>query len=459
LRKRDFTLADAAALYQEGLRFQDAGRLAEAEASYRRALALDPRQAKAHNNLGAVLHMQGRLDEAIASYRRALELDPALPQASQNLAAISADPALAQRAVDGYLRHLREHPEDAEAHNNLGKAYRELSMHRQALASFREAVRLAPHRAEPRYSLAMELLLAGEYREGWQEYEWRWQVKAGQPPKRHADRPLWNGAPLAGKTLLLHAEQGLGDTIQLVRFADRAASRCGAVILECHSTLVALLRDVRGLAKVVAQGDALPRFDAQLPLMSLPRVLDLDLDSVSHPAYLAADRGKTARMRDVLQAGARLHVGLVWAGRSDLWDDRKRSIGLAALAPLAEAEGAAFYGLQKGDAASQAAHPPAGLRFVDCSAQLADFSDTAAFAANLDVVISVDTSVAHLAGALGRPTWVLLPRPPDWRWLLGREDSPWYPSVRLFRQESPGDWAGVAARVAQALRAMSRPLR
>jgi ADP-heptose:LPS heptosyltransferase len=164
-------------------------------------------------------------------------------------------------------------------------------------------------------------------------------------------------------------------------------------------------------------------------------------------------------MRALLVRNARLHVGLVWAGRSDLWDDRKRSIGLAALAPLAQAEGVAFYGLQKGDAAAQAAHPPAGMKFVDCSGQLGDFADTAALAANLDLVVSVDTSVAHLAGALGRPTWLLLPTPPDWRWLLGREDSPWYPTMRLFRQETPGDWSGVAARAAQALRTISNPLR
>jgi hypothetical protein len=452
-------LPDAAALYQEGLTHQDEGRLAEAEAHYRRSLALDPGQPKAHNNLGAVLHMQGRLDEAMASYRRALELDPALPQASQNLAAISADPAMARRAIEGYLRHLRANPADAEAHNNLGKAYRELSMHREAIASFREAVRLDPRRAEPHYSLAMELLLAGDYRGGWREYEWRWEVKAGQEPKRHADRPQWDGAPLPGRTLLLHAEQGLGDTMQLVRFAPLAAERCGSVVLECQETLVELLRGARGLSRVVARGEALPAFDAQLPLMSLPHALGIGLESVSRPPYLRADPQKTGRMRALLVPDARAHVGLVWAGRSDLWDDRKRSIGLAALAPLGNIEGAAFYGLQKGDAALQAAHPPAGMRFVDCGPHLRDFSDTAALIANLDLVVSVDTSVAHLAGAMGLATWLLLPKPPDWRWLLEREDSPWYPTMRLFRQETPGDWSGVALRVAQALRTISKPLR
>lgn len=404
--------------------------------------------------------MQGKLDEAMASYRRALELDPSLPQASQNLAAISAEPAMARRAIDGYLRHLNAHPGDAEAHNNLGKAYRELSMHREALASFREAVRLDPARAEAHYSLGLELLLMGEYRGGWREYESRWQVTAGHAPKRHVERPEWDGSRAPGRTLLLYAEQGMGDTMQFVRFARLAAERCARVVLECPRALAGLLRAVEGLSEVVAQGDALPPFDLQLPLVSLPRVLGID-DPASVPGkpYLHPDEEKKRHMRALLQPGARLHVGLAWAGRPDLWDDRKRTIGFAALAPLAAIDGVAFYGLQKGDAPSQLANPPDAMQFKDCRASLRDFSDTAALAANMDLVISVCTSVAHLAGGMGLPTWVLLAKPADWRWLLNREDSPWYPSARLFRQASSGDWAGVVERVAQALRATSRPLR
>ena len=454
-KNRDLTPPDAASLYRQGLRCQDEGRLAEAEASYRRSLALDERQPKAHNNLGAVLHMQGRLDEAIQSYRRALELDPTLPQANQNLAAIAGDPATARRAVSGYLKHLQVNPSDARAHNDLGKAYVELSMHAEALASFREAVRLDPDSAEAHYSLAMALLLAGHYSEGWREYEWRWQVKAGQAPRRHADRPLWDGGSLPGKTLLLHAEQGLGDTLQFVRFARLAASRCGSLVLECQPALADLLRPVRGLARVVAQGDALPHFDAQLPLLSLPQVLGVELDDLCRDPYIRADPLKAKHCRAQLATDAGFHVGLVWAGRPELWDDRRRSLGLPALAPLARIEGAAFYGLQVGAAAAQAASPPAGMRLLDCSARIRDFSDTAALVANLDLVISVDTSVAHLAGAMGIPTWVLLPRPPDWRWLLGREDSPWYPTMRLFRQERDGDWSAPVERAAAALASLA----
>ncbi len=450
----------AAAHYTLGRLYQGDGRHAEAEASYRRSLALDAAQAKAHNNLGCVLQMQGKLEAAIAAFRRALELEPGLPQAQQNLAAITRDRAALEQAAEGYRRQVLAAPADAEAHTNLGNVYRELGRHAEAIASFREAIARRPELAEAHFSLSLELLLCGEYAEGWKEYEWRWKVKGLNAAMRPFRQPLWDGRELRGGTLLLHAEQGLGDTLQFVRYAQLARERCAALILECQRELVPLMRTAPGLSAVVAQGELLPRFDAHLPLMSLPAVFGTTLESIPwHGPYLQPDGAKAERWRArIAAARGRLNVGLVWAGRPQQWDDRKRSISLAMLQPLARIPGLAFFSLQKGEAAQQAAAPPAGMRVADLGAGLADFSDTAAVASQLDLVITVDTSVAHLGGALGAATWVLLSRIPDSRYHLEREDNPWYPSMRLFRQRVDGDWSTPIARLAGELaRLAERP--
>jgi len=447
----------AEAYYREGLQHQDEGRHAEAEASYRRSLALDPRQPKAHNNLGCVLQMQGRLDEAVTSFRAALALAPELAQANQNLAAITRDPAAADKAIAGYRRLLEADPLDAGLHNNLGNVYRELGRHREAAASFAEAVRLAPDFAEAHFSRGFELLLAGDYAPGFEEFEWRWKVRALGTPARAFAQPQWDGASVG--TLLLHAEQGFGDTLHAIRYVPLAASRARRVLVECQPELHGLVRRVPGVAEVVAPGGALPHFDAHLPLMSLPRAFRTTLASVPwNGPYLEADAASAERWRPQ-QDGARLRVGLAWAGQPQQGDDRKRSLSLAALAPLAQVAGAVFYSLQKGDASMQARTPPAEMRIVELGSRFADFSDTAGALSHLDLVVTVDTSVAHLAGAMGVPTWVMLSTIPDWRYGGQGERTPWYPSMRLFRQRADGDWAGVAAEVAQALRTVKRPLR
>ena len=438
--------------YSMGRLCQGEGRLAEAEAHYRRSLGLKPDQPNAHNNLGSVLHMQGKLDLAVASYRRALELDPTLPQANQNLAAITRELPAAERAVAGFLSQLRENPKDAQAHTNLGNVYRELGRHREAIASFGNALACDPELAEAHFSRAEELLLCGEFLEGWKEYEWRWKVKGLRMPPRDIARPFWDGEDLGSGTLLLHPEQGLGDTFQFARYAPMAAARCGRIVLECVPSLVGLLRALPGISQVVAAGEPLPPFEAHLSLMSLPRVFQTTLRDIPwRGTYIHAEASRAERWRDTLRADSRFRVGLVWAGRPEHWNDRNRSIALSTLAPLAMVQGATFYSVQKGGAASQARTPPAGMKLVDLTAGIADFADTAALLGQLDLLISVDTSVAHLAGAMGVATWLLLPHAPDWRWLLEREDSPWYPSMRLFRQRADGDWPKVIERVAGAL--------
>ena len=442
--------------YVMGRLCQDDGRLAEAEAHYRRSLSLKPDQAKAHNNLGAVLQMQGQLQAAVESYRRALALDPSLPQANQNLASIVRDSAAAETAIAGFQRLLQENPRDAQAHTDLGNVYRELGRHRDAIASFGRAIACDPQLAEAHFALSFELLTCGEYAEGWREYEWRWRVKALNAPMRTYREPAWNGERLPDGTVLLHAEQGFGDTLQIVRYAPLVAERCKAVVLECQPQLKRLLAGTPGLSSVHAPGEPLPRFDAHLPLMSLPRVFGTQTETIPWTGPYIRPPADAARE---ISASSGPNIGLVWAGEPRQGDDRKRSVTLAMLAPLGETPGATFYSLQKGAGAAQAASPPAGMRFVDLAPRIRDFADTAALIAQLDLVVTVDTSVANLAGAMAAPTWVLLSTVPDWRYHLERDGTPWYPTMRLFRQASDGDWAGVIARVAQALRTTSRPFR
>jgi tetratricopeptide (TPR) repeat protein len=441
--------------YVMGRLCQDDGRLPEAEAHYRRAISLKPDHARAHNNLGAVLQMQGQLQAAVESYQRALALDPSLPQANQNLASILRDDAAAEKAIAGFQRLLQENPRDAQAHTDLGNVYRELGRHRDAIASYGRAIACDPDLPEAHFARGIELLLCGEYEEGWREYEWRWRVKAFSSPMRALREPVWNGERMAGGTLLLHAEQGFGDTLQLVRYAALAAERCKAVVIECQPQLKRLLADTPGVTSVHAPGEPLPRFDAHLPMMSLPGVFATTLQTV--PWTGAYVRPPADAPRVISSPGP--NIGLVWAGEPRQGDDRKRSLTLALLAPLAETPGATFYSLQKGAGAAQASSPPQGMRLVDLAPGIQDFADTAALIAQLDLVITVDTSVANLAGAMGAPTWVLLSTVPDWRYHLEGETTPWYPTMRLFRQTADGDWAGVIARVAQALRMTSKPFR
>jgi tetratricopeptide (TPR) repeat protein len=452
--------ASASPHYVAGRLWQDAGHLAKAEASYRSAIAMQPAHARAHNNLGCVLHMQGKLEEALAAYRRALDLDPSLPQANQNYASILRDGGALARAAEEYRRHTQANPQDAKAFNDLGNTLRELGRHGEALAAYGRALELNPELAEAHFSRSFVLLLLGDYAAGWKDYEWRWRIPAFNAPARRFAQAIWDGREVRGGTILLHAEQGLGDTLQFVRYAPLVAQRCAQVVLECQPELAGLMQGVAGVSRVVSEGETLPAFAAHAPLMSLPSIYGTTLDTVPwNGAYVHADAGRIASWRDAMPPGAaRLKVGLVWAGRAQQWDDRKRSISLSMLAPLAAAGGVTFYSLQKGAAAAEAGAPPAGMKLVDLSVRIGDFSDTAALASLLDLVITIDTSVAHLAGAMGLPVWVLTAHAPDWRYHIGREDNPWYPTMRLFRQERDGDWPAAIGRVAAALqRRASRP--
>ena len=445
--------------YAMGRVYEAAGRYAAAESSYREATRLDAADARAHNNLGCVLMMQGRLDEALSCFRRALAIDPAQPQANSNYASIAQDARAQELAIEGYWRQIAANPNDAGAHIHLGNSCAELGRVDEALAHFDRALALDPHSAEAHFARSLVLLLRGDYREGWREYEWRWKIKAFSAPAERFAQPMWDGRALAGETLLLHAEQGFGDTLQFVRYAALAAERCGAVVLECQPTLKNLLHGAPGVVRVIGAGEPLPSVAAHAPLMSLPAIFGTTLDTVPWSgAYVTADDGLVQKWRTLLEpyASSGRRVGLVWAGNPKHWSDRKRSLGLEMLAPLAAAADCTFISLQKGEPAAQASSPPAGMRLVDLTAEIRDFADTAALMRQLDLVVAVDTAVAHLAGALGAPTWLILPHPPEWRWLLKGDRSPWYPTMRLFRRPPGADWSAAIDELARALAAGAR---
>jgi tetratricopeptide (TPR) repeat protein len=444
-----------------GVALHALGRPAEAEACYREALRLRADFADAHCNLGTALCDLGRPAEAAACCREALRLRPHYPEAYLALGNALAATGQPAEAEASYRAALRLRPDYADAHGNRGTVLMKLQRAAEAAASYRAALRLQPKSATYHYGLGYALLLAGQFAEGWQEYEWRWEMKPQRLSAREFAQPAWRGEPVADRVVLLYAEQGLGDTLQFCRYVPLLAANARTV-LEVQAPLVRLLARLPGPVEVVARGEQLPHFDLHCPLLSLPRVFGTTLDTIPAAVpYLTADPALVAGWRERLARLERLRVGLVWAGGRSAPEseyaamDRRRSIALAALAPLGEASGVSIVSLQKGEPAAQAAHPPAGMVLHDFTADLHDFADTAALVDCLDLVISVDTSVAHLAAAMGKPVWLLNRFDTDWRWLLDREDSPWYSRLRQFRQPTLGDWKSVIRRVADALRKLA----
>ncbi len=314
----------------------------------------------------------------------------------------------------------------------------------------------APGEFSTRFDLAETLLLLGEYERGWREYRYRYSLKHTTSIERKVQMPRWNGQPIPGKTLLIHDEQGYGDTFQFMRMVSWAKARSGArVILEVNAETLSLAQRSDGFDDIVVRGTLPPAFDVHCEMMSLPMVMGLKLaDLPGKMPYLSADPQRVEKWRQRLADLPRPLVALVWAGRPTHFNDANRSMSLAQLAPLAQS-GATFVAIQKGPSETQAAEPPEGMSLVSLSSEIADFEDTAAILSVADLLISVDSSPIHLAGAMGRPVWVMLPFVPDWRWLMGRNDTPWYPSMRLYRQPARGDWASVTAAMARDLRELA----
>jgi Tfp pilus assembly protein PilF len=415
-----------------GVILKDEGDLKAALGCFRRAIALKPDYAEAHNNLGAALLDQGDLDGAAESHRRAIALKPDYATAHDNLAALLLAKGEVEEAEMHGRRAITLEPDNAVAWVNLGVILGQRSAAEEQKCMER-AIALQPDFALAHWNLSLAQLLRGDYRSGWPEYEWRWQWKDFSAPKRAFDQPQWRGEPLNGARILLHAEQGYGDTIQMLRYVPLVAERGGRVLLELPQELQQLAAEgLPGEFELSSAGESLPSFDWHCPMMSLPLAFETTIETIPLAPYLH-------RFAPLHEPGQELRVGVCWAGSPGHKQDRRRSIPTETLTPLASIAGVRWISLQK---------ESGPLPFAMETAELRSFGETATIAGGLDLVISVDTAVAHLAGALGRPTWVLLPNRPDWRWLLEREDSPWYATMRLFRQSSPGDWAGIIERVA-----------
>jgi len=425
-------------------------RLEEALASYDRALALRPDYAEALANRALVLQQAGQPEAALSSFDRALALDATLAEAHLNRALLLRELDRAEEALPAAERALALDPRGAAAHACRGAVLGDLGRVAEARESYGRAVELAPETSAFAMSAAVLDLRMGRLAEGWYCYEWRWDDAEFRRVVRSFAQPRWHGEPLQGRTLLVHADQGFGDTIQFCRYLPLLAGR-GRVLLEVQPPLLPLLRDLPGPTQVFATGEALPPFDLHVPLLNLPGVLQTTIDTIPPvPDVFRPDPARARAWAARLPRDGRLRVGLAWSGNPGHSDDGTRSMPLAQLRPLA-GTGAAFHvvhtQLRDGDREELARFPD----LVNLAAELADFADTAAALAQLDLVIAVDTSVAHLAAAMGVPTWIMVAAMPDWRWLLDRDDSPWYPSVRLFRRRRRGDWAEVVQRVRGAL--------
>lgn len=441
--------AHAPAHYSMGRLWEQADRPDRAEASYRRAIEIDPAHARAHNNLGCVLSFLGRREEALACFRRALQIDPRQPEANQNYAAMTSDVDAQDVAIAGYLEQIRNDPNDARALYNLANIYAGLGRYPEAEASLDRALALEPERAEAHYSRALLRLSSGDYAAGWREYEWRWRLDNPlSAPARRFAQPMWDGSDLGQGALFVHGELALGEPVQFARYARLAAARCKSVIFECAPRVKPLIERIEGVGRVTVPGDPLPTFAAHIPLFGLPRVFGTTLETIPwNGPYVRPDPERVAAWKPRLESTGRPKVGLVWSGNPQNPYNQDRSVPFTELAPLLQTPGIAFYSLQKGSRA-------AGL--IDLTGYERDLQDTAAFVSQLDLVITVDTMISALAGAMGIPVWVLLNRVPDWRHHRERSDNPWYPSMRLYRQARQGEWGDVIRRVAADLSAISR---
>ncbi len=445
-------------LAASGTRAHQRGDLVTAERDYRAALAVAPDHPSALHFLGVIHYQRNRIADALPLLERAVALVPDEPEFHNNLglALVAAD-----RTAEGVARYrqaLALKPDLATAWNNLGLAQQSANALPEAVAAFREAVRLVPNFAQAHWNLALALLLTGQFEEGWREYEWRHR-EATFGASSASPAPRWQGEDLAGRTLLLTTEQGLGDALQFARVAAPLAARGARVIVQAPDALADILASVPGVAAVVRVTDDIPH-DFSLPLISAAGALHVDERSLPGPVpYLFASQASVDELASAVAAAPEpFRIGLSWAGNPQHVNDRRRSCPLAAFASLFELPDFAWFSLQKDDGETQIAHVPAAGRMRLLAARN-NFAQKAALIANLDLVISVDTSNAHLAGALGRPVWILLPFAPDWRWGLGHAYSAWYPTARLFRQPRVGDWASVIEEVRCELRALANPAR
>jgi tetratricopeptide (TPR) repeat protein len=419
------------------------------------ALRLTPNMPEAYANLGQAYRRSGRFREAMVAARLAIELRPNYRDAYLNLAIAAYAIDEFDVALDAYLRILELGGTSPEMHGSIASVYHALGRYGEAIAHSEAAVGLRPLHAEAHTNLAVSHLVRGEFSPGWDEYVWMWRLPAKRASYPYLDgsTPLWNGEPFPGRQLIITRDQGFGDAIQMVRYLPAVKARGGRVVLEVAVPLVPLFADLPGVDEVRIHHDVASvadDVDLHVPLSGLPRAFGTKIDSIPAPIpYLRAPAERVERWRARLDRPADLRVGIAWGGNADHANDRNRSSRLEDFAPLGALEGVAWFGLQKGRDENR--RSCGSLLFDPLGADIIDFADTAAILTQLDLVISVDTSIVHLAGALGTRVWTLLAFVPDWRWMLERSDSPWYPTMRFFRQPRAGDWASVFADVAREL--------
>jgi tetratricopeptide (TPR) repeat protein len=442
-------------LYAQALSAAASKDFAGAIPLYDQAIAASPITAEPYYKRANALKDAGRLEEAIASYDQAIERKPDYAYAFCNRGVVQHRLHLLPQALSSLDRAIALESADAVAHYNRALVLQDCSRWQEAAASYEQAISLNPDFADAQYNRALTLLFLGDFERGWAAFEWRWEnarrLAIGEV--RTFQEPLWLGdAPIAGKRLLLHHEAGLGDTLQLCRYAPLAAARGATVLLEVQPSLVSLLAHLEGVSQVIPSGGALPPFDYHCPLMSLPLAFNTTLDTIpAAPSYLHNDAAKVAQWRRRLGERTRPRIGLTWSGNANQPIEPRRRIPLADWLPHLPPEFEYFCLQKELREADRVARDSSGL-IVSFDDELPDFAATAALCECMDLVISVDTSLAHLSGALGQRTWVLLSFVPDWRWLLEREDCPWYPGMKLYRQKTAGDWSTVFARVATDLR-------
>ena len=449
------TLINSKQLFSEGSELLRSGNASAALTRFQAVLTVDPSNPLIHLHAGAALHDLGRYEEAVATYHKALKLAPNMGEGHNNLGNALMALGRFSEAAESFSRAasiLQTSPVPLTARATALQALGRID---ESENDCRKALALDPDFAAAHWNLALNLLLQGCYQEGWPEYEWRWRKPDFTSPCRHTDAALWDGSPLDGRTILLHAEQGFGDAIQFVRYAPLVAACCGDVVLECHPQLVSFFQGIEGVRAVIPFGSPLPSFTFQAPLLSLPRIFGTTLKSIpSRSPYISISDAYRRKWELLTPSKQEMRIGVAWAGKK--FPDPLRSCRLADLAPLVNVPNAMFYSLQMGEGSEQAVSPPDGMRLVDLTGEINDFADTAALIEQMDLVISIDTAVAHLAGAMGKPTFLMLPFAPDWRWLLERSDSPWYPTMMIFRQKQPGEWGDAVGGILKTLLDIAR---
>jgi len=485
INKDSYLLQRATVLFKEANRLKDEGQQDRAINLYSYLLKLRPKVPEFYNNLGTVYVEKNYTREALSCFKKAVELNPNFAVAFFNLANAYRDLGNHAQAIENYLRAIELDPLMADATYNLGNLFRKLGRYDEALVAYettirmdntfgkaynnrgailyqkglvseaielyKKAIELDNNDADAHWNLSLALLLKGNFKEGWPLYEWRFKTK--DFPPRDLPMPLWDGGSSEG-TILLHAEQGLGDAIHFVRYVPLVAKKGLRVILQCHSELVRLFETIKDIERCISFAEQVPPCDFHSPLMSLPMLFKTDLNSIPNDVpYLHIPPTVKAFWASKTKNGPNLKVGLVWAGKPEYKNDHIRSVSLSLFEPLMVLEGIELYSLQLGSAGREADRYP---KIIDLTRHINDFLDTAGLVSNLDLVISVDTAVAHLAGAMAKPVWIMLPYCPDWRWMLNRHDSPWYPTARLFRQEAYGDWHGVISRLKAEVRMQTK---